>query len=322
MERIAELLRNTSLVLGGDYLNRIHRVARTILLWRWFGSRIKYELAIVRNHHTPLAASVALASTKMGKPVISFRHRVISLPTTYFPSVATKLVSYGKQSIGILKEGNAVLASRVGREPICKEFVPAGSLVDGINIFADNRKERTVLVIDQELSWTGRFYGIGKEFSILRETVRTILKSVKEVCRIIVRVHPGSESYACWFSLVGEFPERVELSGGHNTLEFDLSRSSAAIGLFSGALIMALASGIPAVFVWRPGWYYTPDLACFAGDFFLDPDEVPGYIRKIFSNPMTYNEVRERALSVSKEYYHNGELCGFDEKCLDALLSF
>ena len=322
-QTIADLLCGEPVSLTGDYVNRMRRIARIKLLWSWVGKSIAFDFAIVRNHQSPLSACVALNAIAAGKPTVSFQHGVISTYCGYLPVVATRLVCYGQASIEILRASDQSLADRAGRRPFCKQFVPAGSLVDDIDPFPSRYEERTLLVIDQDKNkHVNQFYGISFEFDALQATVRTVLERIPQISRVIVRAHPSNKNPDRWLSLAVEYPHRIEISPPSHGLNFDLSRSSVAIGLFSGALVTAAACGVPSMFLWKPGWYYTPDLACFTTDFFVSPESVPGYLSKVLSTPDVYNEARDKAIAVSKQYYHNGETCMFSPEFVESLLTF
>jgi hypothetical protein len=94
----------------------------------------------------------------------------------------------------------------------------------------------------------------------------------------------------------------------------DIARSTLAIGLFSGALTVAAACGVPTVFVWKEGWFYTPDLACF-GDCFADPEEALIRVRDVVTDRSAYARWRGMATAAAEKYYA-GRRCATVEEAL------
>jgi hypothetical protein len=151
--------------------------------------------------------------------------------------------------------------------------------------------------------------------------VDKILRQVPAVKKVIVRPHPDNRKPEVWLKLAASNPARVELSHPAYSLQFDLSRSSLVLGLFSGALATAAACGIPALFLWQPSWFYTPDLACFAPKLFVSPESVTERIETLLTHESEYMAARNDSLEAAKLYYHERKFCTFEPEFVGQLFS-
>jgi len=191
--------------------------------------------------------------------------------------------------------------------------------VDKITEIPSNYDKKALLVIDQEVPMAEKFYGIQQEFDALYTVVENIVRR-KIVSKLILRSHPGNRNLERWSILAKDFSEIVDISSSANDLDFDFSRSSISLGLFSGAQIASLANGIPSFFLWESGWYYTPDLAPFYNDFFISPESIIDIIAKLLNNSCLYERMRGEALDVARIYYQDRQQCNFDDEFMDRLL--
>jgi hypothetical protein len=89
------------------------------------------------------------------------------------------------------------------------------------------------------------------------------------------------------------------------SLQDDLRRSSAVVGIFSGVLTVASACGLPTIFLETEQGFTTGDLAGFSGQTFL-PDAAFREIGRILTDRRAYVKARMEALGNAQEYYANG----------------
>ncbi len=156
---------------------------------------------------------------------------------------------------------------------------------------------RTILVIDQYNASAERFYGLHEAF---RTLPRVVMESADSVpgAKVVVRLHPAQKALGYWEA----YRHRVEISQGV-PLHDDLARATVAVGLFSGALTVACASGVPTFFLWKPGWFYTPDLACFASCF-VDGEQLAGSLSFGLQSIHHYESLSHEAREGASRYYH------------------
>lgn len=303
-----------------DSFGCVQGVARIKAAWDLIEPRLRFNAVILRNHWSPLSAVVAARTATSGKEVVTFQHGVISSPTCFFPVVATRCVCFGRSSGELLKAIDKQLAGSTNREHLCRDVVLGGSLFDEITTLPVNIDMGSVLVIDQANPWAGEYYGIEKQFQTLVEVVEALAKQAGAVKKIIIRRHPDNAAMKGWLELLANYPH-VEVSGSASSLDDDLARSSVVLGLFSGALVTAAACGIPALFLWEQGWYYTPDLASFAPHAFVSPASVIERLEELLSDRSIYQAARTTALETAACYYHENKSCNFEPEFVDRLLA-
>jgi hypothetical protein len=286
--------------------------ARSILTWDLLRRQISYDLLVVRNHFWPaLSAAAAIDSIGNGKLVVTLQHGAISDLHTQFPIAAHRMVCYGESSRQVFGTYDRRFAEAAGRTPICKDFLLGGSLFDTIKQYPNASRHKTVLVLDQCAIKSEEYYGVQREFDRLFETVRQILLGSSAAKRVIIRLHPTNRTGRMWMRLKDEFPDRVELSLPEYLLDFDLQRSSVVLGIFSTGLPSTAACGIPTLLLWEPDWFYTPDLAGFAPQAYIAPEEAVAYIDRLLTNDPAYAEARDFALQAGSAYYHRRRECDF-----------
>lgn len=303
--------------IHGNPLDVMIGVAAAQIIWEHFCQNIQFDAVFVRNHWNPLSATIAIDVLEKGKTVVTTQHGVISTPTVFAPILATQKLCFGSASANTMIKQDQEIASQAKKTPYCQECIPVGSLFDEISVIASNFAKKTILVIDQHLSWTEQFYGIKEEFQTLQNVIADISNNNTGLEKLIVRLHPRNEGSRYWLELAHQHPEFIEISDPvHNSLSDDLERSSLTLGLFSGALVTSAARGIPPTFLWQPGWYYTPDLSCFTGDFFIEPNNVISHIKHLVNNLKEYESLREKAILSSLEYYQEHKVCDFNSELI------
>ncbi|HXA44559.1 MAG TPA: hypothetical protein VNZ25_03560, partial [Candidatus Angelobacter sp.] len=222
------------------------------------------------------------------------------------PVTASKYVAFGHSSAALLARMNRSFFQAVGKDAPAVEFVPGGSLFDTVLNLPEQFSKQTLLVIDEPLG-PGDYYGIGSQREAILHLAEQLLNSATSP-RVIIRPHPHWDSLGLdtWKEIVRRHPNHCEISHATWTLEDDLSRSSAVVGIFSGALTVAAASGLPTFFIETGQGYATEDLACFRDGQILPPDDAFREIRRVLSDAGAYTEAREVALRNARQYYANG----------------
>jgi len=291
--------RTFSLFLGG--------MARR-LLWQRLRPRLDYDRLIVRNHFGSLDSVIALDGLLDGKQVITLQHGVIS-SSGFFPVLADTVITFGEASAHFLKQADAHFAKTTGTLPFARRYIPAGSLFDEIADVGDTFAYRTLLVIDQDNVGARRFYGLHGAIEALHQVVRDCATQLKGI-RIVYRLHPSARKPPEWVQSIQREGGDVEVSQGVPLLK-DIARSTVAIGLFSGALTVAAACGVPAVFLWKEGWFYTPDLACF-GECFATPEEAMGRVRDSVTHHTVHLHWCAAATAAAEKYYDQRQLAIMD----------
>ncbi len=300
----------------GSY-DTVLAATRTKVAWSFLEPRMRFDVVIVRDRWQPLSAAVAISCISSETMIVAFQHGVVTVP---YPSVAARRVCFGSCSRELLINLEQNLAMTTGRPAFCQDFVLAGSLSDDLKLFPFHQRSSCLLVIDQVASWTGGFFGVSHEFDGLRLAVEEILARSKVPRRVIIRLHPGNRSISHWLDLARDYPDRVEFSHSALDLSFDLSRASVAVGLFSGALATAAACGVPTLFLWEPGWFYTPDLACFADDLFVSREDIVSRVETLLTDTEDYKQTREAALDAARSYYYGLQTCAFDQDFVDRIV--
>jgi hypothetical protein len=281
------------------------------LLWERLRPLLHYDRLIVRNHFGSLDSVIALYGLLQGKQVITLQHGVIS-SSGFFPVLADTVITFGEASANFLKQADAHFAQTTRTLPFARRYIPAGSLFDEIAEVGDTFPYRTVLVIDQDNIAARRFYGLHEAVEALHQVVRSCAAQLEEV-KVVYRLHPSARKPPEWVQAIQREGRNMEVSQGVPLLQ-DIARSTLAIGLFSGALTVAAACGVPTVFVWKEGWFYTPDLACF-GDCFADPEEALIRVRDVVTDRSAYARWRGMATAAA-EKYHAGRRCATVEEAL------
>jgi hypothetical protein len=274
-------------------------------VWNGIEQHIDFDAVVTRCHWFDLCSPVSRTAIQRGKPVITFQQGVIG-HSLDVPVTASKYVTFGHSSAALLARMNRSFFQAVGQDTPAVEFVPGGSLFDTVLNLPDQFSKGTLLVIDEPLG-PGDYYGIGSQREAILHLVEKLLNSSTSP-RVIIRPHPHWDSLGldAWKEIVLRHPNQCEISHATWTLEDDLSRSSAVVGIFSGALTIAAASGLPTFFIETGQGYATEDLACFRDGQILPPDGAFGEIRRVLSNESAFAVARETALTNARNYYANG----------------
>ncbi|GIV17796.1 MAG: hypothetical protein KatS3mg022_3231 [Armatimonadota bacterium] len=130
------------------------------------------------------------------------------------------------------------------------------------------------------------------------------------VITIIYRLHPSAQRVPEWVQRIQSECGNVQISQGVPLLE-DLKRSTVALGLFSGALTVAAACGVPTFLLWEDGWFYTPDLECYE-EVFVDRTEAAGQITAAVVWRQHYTLWQTRSICASEQYYRGRKECSFE----------
>jgi hypothetical protein len=112
-----------------------------------------------------------------------------------------------------------------------------------------------------------------------------------------------------------------ELSHPAWSLEDDLRRASVVVGIASGVLTIASASGLPTIFLRTEQGYKIRDLECFSPAQTLLPDAAFCEIRKLLTDHEAHIEARKVAMHNAREYYTNGANAALDGDFFTRLLN-
>jgi hypothetical protein len=201
------------------------------------------------------------------------------------------------------------------------DYVQGGSLFDTIIDLPDQFDLHTLLMVDVP-GPQDDFYGVESQSQALIRLADRLLRSDAPSLRVVIRPHPfwnGLDFSACQ-RLVREHPNRCELSHPAWSLEDDLRRSSAVVGIFSGVLTVAAACGLPAYFLQTEEGYTTGDLACFSPRQTLLPEAAFCEISRVMTDRKAYAEARATALRNGREYYADGRNANLNGKFFEGLL--
>jgi hypothetical protein len=202
------------------------------------------------------------------------------------------------------------------------EYINGGCLLDTVTALPDQFDHQTLLMVDvPQPADQSDFYGIESQCQALLQLAERLLAADLPLRRLVIRPHPywSNLDFEACQRLVREHSTRCELSHPVWSLEDDLRRSSAVVGIFSGVLTVASACGLPTVFFETEDGYTTGDLACFSPQTLL-PDAAFCEIGKLLTDRRAYAEAREEALRNAREYYANGTNLEFDTTFFERLL--
>jgi hypothetical protein len=315
-----EILAPHGLAPGEDVLDHFERLAYFAEAWSQIEDRIEFSTAITRCHWLPLCSSVTATALQRGSRSITFQQGVIG-HSLDVPVLASTFVAFGETSSSFLSRLNARFFEAVGLPAPSVSYVHGGSLFDRISNLEDQFAKATLLMVDYPTSQT-EFYGVQKQTEALIHLGEAFLAEGNPSWRLIIRPHPfwnDLDLESC-LSLARRFPQRCEISHPARPLDDDLCRSSAAVGIFSGVLTVASASGLPSYFLKTQGGFESGDLACFERDQILAPDEALEQIKKIFQDHDAYLETRTAALRNGRTYYAGGANLALDETFFRAII--
>ena len=305
----------------GSALPEFERTAQYVEAWERLAPYIEFDAVVARCHWYDLCSSVCRTGLERGKPVITFQQGVVDY-TMDVPIVASKFVAFGASSASVLAQLNCRFFDAVGSPEPPVEFCPAGSLFDILLPLPDQFSLQTVLLIDSH-SVQGDPFGTRAEVESLLQLAEKLLTTQTSLRRLVIRPHPHWTDHdlgAC-LDFVRKHRDLCEISHPVWPLEDDLRRSSVVVGISSGVLTVASASGLPAIFLRTEHGFTIRDLECFAPAQTLLPDAAFREISRLLSDHERYTEAREIALRNAREYYTGGANASLDGTFFTRLLS-
>ena len=320
LEETASILEPLGLSPGREVEAGFERTAYFADAWERLAPSVEFDAVVARCHWNALCSSVCRTGLTRGKPVITFQQGVIG-HTLDVPVTASKFVAFGQSSASFLAQVNTRFFRAVGTSEPPVEYVNGGSLFDEVNVLPDQFERRTVLMVDVPVP-ADDFYGIENQCRELMQLAEKLLTANLPLRRLVIRAHPHWSDMDFEFCqrLVREHPDRCELSHPSWSLEDDLRRSSAVVGIFSGVLTVSSACGLPTVFLDSEQGYSTRDLACFSPHQTLSSDAAFDHIGKVLSDRKAYAEARSQALRNAREYYADGTNSGLTASFFERLL--
>ncbi|MEA5511311.1 hypothetical protein VB715_16175 [Crocosphaera sp. UHCC 0190] len=289
----------------------------TMLAWFWVARKIEFDIAILRVEWETYSFPIKETARWRGKRTIAFQHGVIS-HTLDVPVTVSRFLTFGEQSAKFLQVLNQEFSSITGQTNICNDFRVCGAIIDDIKIQTNNFEKRTILILDQSVDRAVKFNGLNSQIKALEILLEKLLIQA-DIDKVIIRPHPEAKISDFWICCKNNYPEKLELSHSQFKLEMDINRSSVAIGLFSGALAIAAASGLPSYWLRTPDCYHTPDLSCF-DEFALSENQILEDIKQIMSSEMLYLKRQESTLKVSKVYYNENKKISLNRNFLNLFL--
>jgi hypothetical protein len=279
--------------------------------WLHIQKNLNFKFVILRCEWDDFSVSITESSKLKEIPVICFQHGVIS-NTLDVPVRVDRFLTFGEQSAKLMTELNHQFAQATNQSNLCSEFYPVGSITDSIKLQINNFSRRSVLIIDQSVDRACKFNGLSQ---LIEETERLIkaLLLCDPVEKIVIRPHPQSKFFEFWEWCSINYPHKFDISHPRLKLEVDIQRNSIAVGLFSGALAVAAASGLPSYFLTLQDAYFTPDLNCFKNDFALPFDRLIHKLQKLTTDEAFYLEERRRCLETSSIYYAKNQQVSIDK---------
>ncbi len=288
--------------------------------WERLAPWLEFDAVVARCHWHALCSPVCRTARQRGKPVITFQQGVID-HTLDVPLTVSKYVAFGHASAAFLARLNHRFFQAAGMPEPPVEYVNGGCLFDTVVALPDQFDNQTLLMLDVP----GRqndFCGLESQCCALLQLAERLLTADLPLRRLVIRPHPywRDMDFEVCQRLVREHPSHCELSHPVWSLEDDLRRSSAVVGICSGALTVASACGLPTVFLETENGFTTGDLACFSPRQTLLPDAAFSEIGKLLRDRKAYAEARAETLRNAREYYANGTNPEFDGAFFERLL--
>jgi hypothetical protein len=321
-EEAVRILEPYGLHPGLEVKSGFQYISHFVEAWERLAPWVEFDVVVARCHWHALCSPVCRTAIQRGKRVITFQQGVIG-HTLDVPVTASTYVGFGPSSASFLARMNRSFfqAAEMPEAPV--KYVSGGSLYDTVTVLENQFDHQTLLIVDVPVpSGQDSFYGVKSQCDALLQLAERLLLAESPLRRLIIRPHPfwsNLDLEACQ-SLVRKHSNRCELSHPAWSLEDDLRRSSAVIGIFSGVLTVASSCGLPTIFLETEQGYTTGDLACFSPRQTLSPEGAFCEIVKILADRRAYAEARSHALRNASEYYANGgnlELSGaFFERLL------
>jgi hypothetical protein len=320
-EKTVQILEPFGLSPTGSALARFERTAQYIEAWERLAASIEFDAVVARCHWYDLCSSVCRTGMQRGKPVITFQQGVVDY-TLDVPITASKFVAFGPSSASVLGESNRRFFEAVGSPESPVDFFNAGSLFDVITPLHDQFSLQSVLLIDFH-SVPQDPWGTEREVQALLELAEKLLSAKLPLRRLVIRPHPhwSDHDLRDCLKLVREHRDVCELSHPVWPLEDDLRRSSVAIGIASGVLTIASASGLPTIFMRTERGFTIRDLECFSPGQTLLPDAAFREVSQLLTDREYFAKARDLAIRNASEYYANGANAALDGAFFTRLLS-
>ena len=302
-------------------LGDFEKTAQYVEAWERLAPLIEFDAVVARCHWYDLSSPICRTGLQRNKPVITFQQGVVD-HTLDVPITASKFVAFGASSASVLAESNRRFFDAVGSPERPVDFICAGSLFDVLPPLPDQFDVRSLLLIDSH-SVSRDPWGTGKEVEALLQLAEKILSARLPMNRLVIRPHPHWHSHdlgAC-LQLVREHRDVCELSHPAWSLEDDLHRASVVIGIASGVLTVASASGLPTIFLRTEGGFRIRDLECFSPAQTLMPDAAFHEVSRLLADREAYAEARQVAMHNASEYYANGANANLDGAFFTGLLN-
>jgi hypothetical protein len=319
LKEIGDVLEPHGLRFGRDSQSGFEHIAAYIDAWERLAPSVEFEIAVVRCHWNTLCSAVCQTAMQRGKQTITFQQGIIG-HTLDVPVTATKYVAFGRSSASFIEKVNHRFFQSAERPEPPVEYLPGGCMIDDIHPLPNNVDLKTLLMVDVQVN-PGDFYGITSQCQALLQLAERLLSAGGPLRRLIIRPHPywSDLELESIQRLARAHADRCEISHPAWSLEDDLCRSSAAIGIFSGVLTVASASGLPTYFLRTQNGFTTEDLACFSAQTLL-PEDAFREIGSILSDRGAYANARRIALENAREYYANGKNLDFSPAFFERLL--
>ena len=320
-EETVQILEPYGLNPTGSLIADFESTARHIEGWERLAPSIEFDAVVARCHWYDLSSPVCRTGIQRGKPVVTFQQGVVD-HTLDVPITASKFVAFGESSASVLAESNRRFFNAVGSQEPPVEYVRAGSLFDILLALPDQFSHRSVLLVDSH-SVPGDPWGTEEEVRAILQLAEKLLSAGLPLNRLIIRPHPhwSNHDLGTCLELVREHRDRCELSHPVWSLEDDLRRSSVVVGIASGVLTVASASGLPTLFLRREQGFTIRDLECFSPAQTLFPDAAFCEVSRLLTDHEIYLEARKAAMRNASEYYEGGVNATLDSAFFTRLLS-
>ena len=320
LQVIAGILDPLGVRFGHDAQLGFEHTASYIESWERLAPSVEFETAVVRCHWNTLCSAVCSTALERGKQAITFQQGVIA-HTLDVPVTATKYLAFGATSAVFLEKLNRRFFQSAERAPLHVDYLPSGSIIDDIQELPEQFNLKTLLFVDVQAD-SGDFYGVTSQCQALLSLVEKFLASDVPFTRLIIRPHPfwSELEVETILNLARTRPDRCEISHPAWSLEDDLRRSSAAVGIYSGALTVAAASGLPTFFLRTEGGFTTEDLACFCSQTFY-PEDAFKEIEIILRDASAYSKARQKSLKNARAYYADGTNLDFSPGFFERLIA-
>jgi hypothetical protein len=308
LDQTVQILEPHGLVPSTEVQALFEHTARFVEAWERLAPWVEFEAVVARCHWHALCSPVCRTGRQRGKPVITFQEGIIA-HTLDAPVTASRYVAFGQTSASFLARLNSRFFQAAGLPEPTVEYLNGGCLLDPLTVLPDQFDRRTLLMVDVPGGPGDAFYGIESQCRALLQLAERLLAADLPLRRLIIRPHPywSNLDFDDCKRLVGEHSTRCELSHPAWSLEDDLRRSSAVVGIYSTVLPVASACGLPTVFLETESGYTTGDLECFRPGQTLLPDAAFCEIGKILTDREAYTEARKGALRNAREYYAHGK---------------